>query len=79
MKTYKINLNEDTIVIETDNKGTAYYLQCIETTNNPEYNAAIDGMQTLLLTLVAGGMDISRQIEINSIKLAYESLQEDYN
>jgi hypothetical protein len=64
-------------MIETDNKGTASVLEMIEE-ENQELNSALDGMQNLLLSLSAYGIDISEPKFIKGIDMTLKSIYREY-
>lgn len=75
MKTLTVKLNIGDVVIETNSKGggviTSSAIENEKTSNgkNSEYNAFLDGLESVLLAMACNGVDV----ESSSVTLAFNT------
>jgi hypothetical protein len=76
MKTLKLSTGKLDIKIDS-NKGSAAISSSMKAARipaNEQFNAAVDGLESLILAMHSSGVDISTEQHVGSFELAYESI-----
>ena len=81
MKTLKLSTGKLDIKIDS-NKGSAAISSSMRAARipaNEQFNAAVDGLESLILAMHSSGIDISSDQHVGSFELAYESIVNVYD
>ena len=73
-----IPTQEGDIVITTDGSGSGFIESSLERDDNDAYNAAIDGLESLLLALAAQGLPVDSPKHVAAVQITLEAIANQY-